>query len=595
MTEFGERIEEAIVGGDEEASIPENGLAIPTANNQNNQKMASARMDLIKTEEDEQIKNWLEDALPLDIYVSKSKHLRRLITRLIIEVESVIKVPNRKRYREVLKIVIISIWMGYISGKPVQYSRDRTHYQQSSKYDKLFIKYDRLIPTIDALETLGYIEQKKGFWDRNKHIGRTTRMWATEKLIKAFLKHELKRPGFFEKPRPENPVVLKDDSKKKKEIPYETNSHIQKIREDLEQYNGFVDKNIITVNLDNQVAVNKYFLTKTLFQSLLNGTISVKNVKIVNREQEHNTEHTIHYDNKSSKPTIHTKYTDTTNTITQLFPCESPISLELNNRNDPDKMLFDYLYEMAIPIAIDPDSERQKARLEEIIRLGDIGIEEMNLRLVYEYLYRSFNRKSFELGGRAYGALHQTIPRHLRPYIHINNEPTVELDYSAFHILMLYHQEGIDYPDDPYLVCEGPDKRSIYKTVAVVSINAKNRKQACQGIWGKFMELGIPTPNGKNPYRRLVDKFGEAHQPIAKYLYSDVGITLQNKDSEIMNSILMELMSKDVLGLPIHDSILVAEQHKDYLYQVMMEEYKKKMGFSPRIALKQHHQLSEIF
>jgi len=576
MTEFGERIEEAIVGGDEEASIPENGLAIPTANNQNNEKMASARMDLIKTEEDEQIKNWLEDAIYLDIYVSKSKHLRRLITRLIIEVERVIKVPNRKRYREVLKIVIISIWMGYRCGKPVQYSRDRSHYQQSSKYGKLFIKSDRLIPTIDALETLGYIEQKKGFWDRDKHIGRITRMWATEKLAKAFLKHELKRPGFFEKPRPENPVVLKDGSKQNKEIPYETNSHRQKMREDIELYNGFVDKNIITVNLDNQVAVNKYFLTKTLFQSLLNGTISVKNVKIVNREQVHNTEDTIH---QTTKPLLYTTIYQT-NTITQRFPCESPISLEAN----PGEILFDNLYKMAIPIAIDPDSERQKARLEEMVRLGDIGIEELNLRLVYEYLHRSFNRSSFNLGGRAYGALHQSIPKHLRQYIQINNEPTVELDYSAFHILMLYHLEGIDYHDDPYLVCEGPDKRSTYKAVALVAINAKNMKDACQGIWKKFKQLGIPTPNGKNPYRRLVDKFREAHQPIAKYLYSDVGLTLQNKDSQIMNSILMELMSKDVLGLPIHDSIVVAEQHKDYLYQVMMEEYEKEMGFSPRIA-----------
>ncbi|RPH51690.1 MAG: hypothetical protein EHM85_05645 [Desulfobacteraceae bacterium] len=540
-------------------------------------------MDLIKTEEDEQITNWLEDALPLDIYVSKSKHLRRLITRLIIEVERVIKVPNRKRYREVLKIVIISIWMGYICGKPVQYSRDRSHYQQNSKYGKLFIKYDRLIPTIDALVTLGYIEQKKGFLDRNTNIGRITRMWATEKLAKAFLKHNLKQPGFFEKPQPENPIVLKDDSKQKKEIPYPTNSHRQKMRDDIELYNGFVDKNIITVNLDNQVAVSKFFLTKTLFQSLLNRTISVKNVKIVNREQEQDTEDPIYNNNTTTKPP-HIKYTDTTNTITQLFPSESPISLELNNKNDPDKMLFDYLYEMAIPIAIDPDSERQKARLEEIVRLGDIGIEEMNLRLVYEYLYRSFNRKSFDLGGRAYGALHQTIPKHLRPYIHINNEPTVELDYSAFHILMLYHQEGIDYPDDPYLVCEGPDKRSAYKAVAVVSINAKNTKEACQGIWKKFRQLGIPAPDGKKPYRRLVDKFSEAHQPIAKYLYSDVGIKLQNKDGKIMNSILMTLMSKGVLGLPIYDSVIVAEQHKDYLYQVMKEEYEKEMGFSPRIA-----------
>ena len=56
-----------------------------------------------------------------------------------------------------------------------------------------------------------------------------------------------------------------------------------------------------------------------------------------------------------------------------------------------------------------------------------------------------------------------------------------------------------------------------------------------------------------------------------------------NIDSRIMNNILMKLMDKEILGLSVFDSVIVAEQHQDCLYQVMMEEYEKEMGFKPII------------
>ena len=65
------------------------------------------------------------------------------------------------------------------------------------------------------------------------------------------------------------------------------------------------------------------------------------------------------------------------------------------------------------------------------------------------------NRGSFKFGGRSYGALHQSLRKELRPHIHINGNGTVEVDYSAYHIRMLYHKEGIDFREDPYVVCEG--------------------------------------------------------------------------------------------------------------------------------------------
>jgi hydroxymethylpyrimidine/phosphomethylpyrimidine kinase len=57
-----------------------------------------------------------------------------------------------------------------------------------------------------------------------------------------------------------------------------------------------------------------------------------------------------------------------------------------------------------------------------------------------------------------------------------------------------------------------------------------------------------------------------------------------NIDSKIMDSILIKLMDKGILGLSVFDSVIVAEQHQDCVYELMMEEYKKEMGFEPIIG-----------
>jgi hypothetical protein len=220
---------------------------------------------------------------------------------------------------------------------------------------------------------------------------------------------------------------------------------------------------------------------------------------------------------------------------------------------DVDKsldMLTNYLTDLSISISMDPVKERRKERLKEKYPLGDIGIDRLILRLVYEYIHRVFNRKSFKLGGRGYGAIHQRLPKNLRPYIHINGQPTVELDYSAFHIRMLYHMEGIDYPDDPYLVCEGSEMRATYKAVGLVAINAENVGKAYGGIFDELKSRGIPLPAGEKPITRLVNRFKDAHPRIAKYICADMGVHLMNIDSRIMNNILMKLMDRGILGFP---------------------------------------------
>jgi hypothetical protein len=203
-------------------------------------------------------------------------------------------------------------------------------------------------------------------------------------------------------------------------------------------------------------------------------------------------------------------------------------------------------------------------------------------------LYRVFSKgsKKFDKGGRFYGAVYQSFPGHIRQNILINGEPTVELDFKSMHIRMLYHMRGIPYDDDPYSVCAGEEYKKIFKTGFLVGINAKNEKLAMQAISDQLKKRSLSLPAVEHPLKWIVQTIKKTHPDIAEFLCSDMGIVLQNKDSRIMNNILMRLLDQNILGLPIHDSVIVQERHEQVLREIMLEEYENEMGFSTEVDKK---------
>jgi hypothetical protein len=209
------------------------------------------------------------------------------------------------------------------------------------------------------------------------------------------------------------------------------------------------------------------------------------------------------------------------------------------------------------------------------------------------YVKRSFCRGKFLYGGRFYTPVFQGIPSTWRHTIKINDEPTVELDYSAHHIRLLYHEEGIDYQGEPYVYKkddkENADKRIINKYIAMIAINALNKSQAIKAIRTAIIQDkdnekykgDIPSEKSINDsYREFVNH----HKPISKYINNDAGIKLQRKDSDIMNDILVQLSLNKIIGLPIHDSIITNFKYKNILKQEMTNQYFKLTNFKPIVT-----------
>jgi len=536
--------------------------------------------------------DWLEDATPLDAYRSKSRRLRRLVNWLFALIAPLIRVSSKYRQKEALKTILINLFVARRLDKPVRYSRDRSWYTRDRRYGMLFFKYDRLIPIIDAMEDLGFIKQKEGFFIRDGEHGRQTRMWGTDKLWSLFGEHRLSHPVFFqvEPAGGGEGVILRNELKQ--DIGYRETRQTRRMRDDLKRYNALVRRHKITLRLTGSTIVDNRFLVDDLYRLVQRGKVWIKGVRFSESSPLARTNpvplshYTKHLQKFLNNP-VHTinNILDTsinTTTMTQMKQRIAFLGVYLRRNWSDEHRLERYLGDRSYEIQRIPWRERQEVLAEEFT-LRSIGVEVLEIAMDDEQQHRIFNRKSFKYGGRAYGALHQDWVRmEMRPHILIDGVPTIEIDFSAYHILMLYHRKGIDYNEDPYEVCEGREMRKIYKAVGLIAINAEDERSAYGAIRKDLIKEGIPLPQRKEPLKSLVSAFRQAHQSIAEYLFSGVGIELQNIDSHIMNAILVRLMDRGVLGLSVYDSVIVQQEHEDILRTIMIEEYRRVMGFMPR-------------
>jgi len=209
----------------------------------------------------------------------------------------------------------------------------------------------------------------------------------------------------------------------------------------------------------------------------------------------------------------------------------------------------------------------------------------MNTKTKY---YRTFNNSSFEQGGRFYGHWSQMIDSDWRRYILIDGHETVELDYSCLHLSMLYAKENLIPPNRDLYELDGVDtvfRKLIKKTINIV-INAETEKSAIRAILHENKDIVTKFKLKYNFIKELLDKIKNAHNKIRKYFCSGYGIKLQFIDSMLAEEIMLKLYSQNICCLCIHDSFIVANHHKDILYNTMRDVFYDKFNFYPIIKSK---------
>lgn len=195
--------------------------------------------------------------------------------------------------------------------------------------------------------------------------------------------------------------------------------------------------------------------------------------------------------------------------------------------------------------------------------------------------------------GRIHGNMCQAIPSNLRRFITIDDEPTVELDYSAQVVNIVASLERIQLQGDPYEIDLGIQNldpmfsRDIIKKCLIIMLNVTSKKAACQAVRGHFRK----DQRTRYSAIKLTDKFWNgifervlAHHPfLSKQCFVGKGKQLFMHDAEIARSILQAFVDAQEVVLPIHDGFIATKRNRDFLERTMKLAWFEKFGTSIEI------------
>lgn len=191
-----------------------------------------------------------------------------------------------------------------------------------------------------------------------------------------------------------------------------------------------------------------------------------------------------------------------------------------------------------------------------------------------------------------YSRSYQNIEKEeVRKYLTINGQKTTEIDYSSMFTNLLYVREGKQLTQDPYeqvvkeLIGDNTDQgtikevRKIVKLCVNVLYNSKSLKSYVSTFNSKKNKrhyelrqlLKDKYGKGVNDIRKVMEK---VHPDIKQYFYTGIGKELMFTESNIIQEVLLRMEQENILGLPLHDSIICQEDKGLEVFRIMKDVYK---------------------
>ena len=373
-------------------------------------------------------------------------------------------------------VVLLNLYYAYSLDPEmwVMFYRGSDYFQQGKRYNRLFIKQDILLATVDKLFALDYIEHVPGFNDRRPG-GKAfcSKMKATPKLIDLIEKQHGMNFNMIGKYAPDELIVLRDADGK--DIDYKDTAELIRMRYALEAYNKLLGETYIDIHFE------------------------------------------------------------------------------------------------ASDIQAKIDALHKKTGLPKDYRLV--------INLTNKRVRRIFNKSTFSKGGRFYGGWWQNIPKELRQRIIIDKDYTVEIDYSAQHIYLLYALKGINFSDlekEAYIYPKDNDPqnlRPILKVLLLAAVNSKTPEECIKAVQYEInmnrAEFPDEIPNLKEAYQM----FREYHSDIADLFCSKKGLKLQRWDSAIAETVVNIMTARGIPILVVHDSFICSKKEEPFLLDVMNKAF----------------------
>jgi hypothetical protein len=178
---------------------------------------------------------------------------------------------------------------------------------------------------------------------------------------------------------------------------------------------------------------------------------------------------------------------------------------------------------------------------------------------------RIFSQGSFSKGGRYYSQI-QNLRSETRPYIYLNGEPTIEIDYSSFHPALLYAKVKKPIPAGDAYAIEGFERDEVKVAFNVML----NRTGTAETAHKSIIEY---VCDDADKAKALVNAILTKHREIGDSFNTGAGLDLQRKDSDIVTKLLTYFVNNNIPIITIHDSAIVPVRHVQALKMLMAEVY----------------------
>jgi len=488
-------------------------------------------------------------------------------------------------FKDQLEFIYAVLLQAHSFNKMVWLNRNKVYYYDKNlnRYFSFIFDHESLCISFDILVHYGYLDEIEFEEGSKKKKGRCTR-YILSGILKVF--DELPDNYSFTYDNMKETVILKNEvttleiekdkndkiikykngnpkrteSKKKTMVNYKDTKFTNNRREFIERYNNDLSNRKITINAKN-VFLKKTFSPK-LISMILNNKIMLSSLKINNYVDQ-------------NYLLIMNKY-KIKNIKDLLFISEDYVS---ENQ---------YKYILSKKIAVYNICYYNSDEHD-----GYIFFKELNFEILDKDIRSIFNRGNpeepeefFTKGGRFYDQIVQSLPKALRKFIYLDGEPCVSGDYKALHINLAYNDSNKVCPHaDPYEI-DGTNRDEI-KLASLIAINATSLNDAVWATQSKIKKQ-LSREVTEEHADCLVEKFAEHNLDIVDCIGNDTGVALQFYDSVIMQDALEQLMDLGICGLPVHDEIIVPEQHIETAKQIMIEAYRNQSftnGFKPTVTI----------
>jgi hypothetical protein len=198
-----------------------------------------------------------------------------------------------------------------------------------------------------------------------------------------------------------------------------------------------------------------------------------------------------------------------------------------------------------------------------------------------KFVTRVFNKglaANWKRGGRFYRGRWQQIDKEDRCKIYINDKPTLEVDFKAFHPNLLSNELGVKLSGDPYdlgklvlpdVIKTREEQRDYVKLLVLMGINADNEKEAYSAFRNKNRKDKIGRSLKDVQLAELLKGFIDKHPQFKGVLNTGQALRLMNIDSQIANMVLDHFTKKDIAVLCIHDSFIIQYDKEPELRRIL--------------------------